>query len=233
MKQWYVAGAGLLMLMQFSVGGCKSSSKIDQMLAEQERTQAQLDRMATTLNQLGSELRSFSARQNTAPGYSPPPASSFSAPPPPMPATTTISVTPAATTGPTASGLTNVQSVAVPSTQEQMRIRVPGEVLFGSGKASLDSSTQQLVDQWITIIRRDYPTSYIRVEGFSDADPIHKSDWNTNDQLSQQRADAVKAYMIKTGIDSSRIEAVGMGAVRQRSTKALSRRAELSLLVNR
>ena len=41
----------------------------------------------------------------------------------------------------------------------------------------------------------------IRVDGHTDSTPIKVSKWKTNLDLSQARAESVKAYLIKKGVD--------------------------------
>lgn len=108
---------------------------------------------------------------------------------------------------------------------EPVTITVAGDVLFDSGKATLKQSAKSKLDDVARTIRSNYGGSRVRVEGYTDSDPIRKSKWGSNEALSQARADAVRDYLASKGI--SRISAVGMGSANPKSTKAASRRVEI------
>ncbi|MEL6276536.1 MAG: OmpA family protein, partial [Bacteroidota bacterium] len=52
-----------------------------------------------------------------------------------------------------------------------------------------------------------HPEVQLKIEGHTDADGT--DDYNLD--LSQQRSEAVKAALVKEGITSSRMEAIGLG----------------------
>jgi OmpA-OmpF porin, OOP family len=80
-------------------------------------------------------------------------------------------------------------------------------ILFVTGSAKLASSSFKHLDEVVQVIN-DHPGSKLAIDGHTDntgTDAI-------NNKLSQQRADAVKAYFVKKGIDENRITATGHGS---------------------
>lgn len=85
-------------------------------------------------------------------------------------------------------------------------IVLPGSVLFESGKATLFPRAQQML-ALLTEQLRNQKTAVITVEGHTDS----RGTPSTNMQLSQERADSVRSYLVSQGIPPEQIRAVGMG----------------------
>jgi outer membrane protein OmpA-like peptidoglycan-associated protein len=79
-------------------------------------------------------------------------------------------------------------------------------VLFESGGASLSKLAERRLDTVVQALSA-YPDRPILVEGYTDS----QGSEDTNQQLSQRRADAVREYLQQRGIDPSRLRAVGKG----------------------
>lgn len=109
-------------------------------------------------------------------------------------------------------------------------VEIAADVLFGSGQASLSSKGKQKLDQLAGEIQNRYPNARIRVEGYSDSDPITKSGWKTNERLSGERAMAVEAYLVERGMDPDRVYSAAMGTANPKSSKSASRRVEVVVL---
>lgn len=112
------------------------------------------------------------------------------------------------------------------------RITVAGDVLFSPGQATLTPGGKKELDKVAADIKSRYSGHHIRVEGFTDSDPITKSKWSSNEELSSARAVAVEKYLSTKGVSKSRIEAVGMGAAQPKATKKDSRRVEIVIVGN-
>lgn len=116
-------------------------------------------------------------------------------------------------------------------------VRIPGDVLFTSGKVSLKSSSKRSLAQIASVIKRKYPGKTIRVEGYTDNEPIHKSKWTDNLELSAHRAMAVYRYLKQQGVNSEHMYAAGFGSnnpVASNNTtvgKAKNRRVEIVVLM--
>lgn len=112
------------------------------------------------------------------------------------------------------------------------RTILAGDVLFGPGSASLTSGGKKEIDKVIADIKSKHAGDTIRVEGYTDSDPIKKSSYPSNKALSQARAESVEKYMASKGISASRISAVGMGSESPKSSKSASRRVEIVIVDN-
>ncbi len=109
----------------------------------------------------------------------------------------------------------------------QITVRVPGDVLFASGKVDLKTDALRTLDRIAQVIQNDYRGNTIRVVGFTDTDPISKSKWKDNLELSLQRAASVHRHLQSRGVSPERMEAAGAGEWHPRDTKARSRRVEI------
>ena len=112
-------------------------------------------------------------------------------------------------------------------------VTLPNAILFDSGKATLKTATSRELDHIYSVLREKYAGKPIDVVGHTDTDPIRKSKWKDNLELSAQRALTVTRYLIKQGIDEEKIRAVGCGENRpiasnaNASGKARNRRVEI------
>ena len=115
----------------------------------------------------------------------------------------------------------------IPGAGGEVTVRVPGDVLFASGKVDLRANAKRTLAQIAGVLQRDYASQTIRIEGYTDSDPIRKSKWKDNLELSLQRAAAVHRYLATQGIDADRMYAAGFGEAKPQSSKAQSRRVEI------
>jgi flagellar motor protein MotB len=112
---------------------------------------------------------------------------------------------------------------------------VPSAVTFGSGKADLTPSGRKALGTLAARLRSDFPDSAIfHVEGHTDSDPIRKSSFETNRDLSWARARAVHEFLVQECmIKDERFVVVGHGPHRAlvdnstKENKARNRRVEV------
>ena len=95
----------------------------------------------------------------------------------------------------------------------EMTMTVPGDLLFASGSTSLSKGAAATLGRIGDILNSDYAGKTIRVRGHTDSDPIKKSagKYDSNRDLSLQRAYAVTKNLEAKGVSASRLETVGLG----------------------
>ena len=104
-------------------------------------------------------------------------------------------------------------------------------ILFDTGKATIKFQSAEVLNQILNVLKK-YPNSRFRIEGHTDS--IGKRAKNMI--LSQNRADAVKVYLIQGGIDAGRLESQGFGPDRpiasnkNKKGRELNRRVEINLI---
>jgi chemotaxis protein MotB len=79
-------------------------------------------------------------------------------------------------------------------------ISIEGTVLFDSGKAKLRTTAKGTLDSVAKVIREQYSDHDVYVFGHTDNQPIKKSDWDDNYELSCHRALSVLRYLKGRGV---------------------------------
>ena len=112
-------------------------------------------------------------------------------------------------------------------------VTLENTVLFSSGKATLKRSTISELDHIRSVIKQRYASMPIDIVGHTDTDPIKKSKWKDNWELSAQRSLSVLRYMESKGMHADMIRAVAAGSSRpvasnsNASGKSRNRRVEI------
>jgi len=111
------------------------------------------------------------------------------------------------------------------------------EVLFDSGKADLRSDSLSKLNKVASVLKTTVSDLNVGIEGHTDNDPIKRSGWKSNWELSSARALSVLHYLNdKEGISPKRLSATGYGEfqpVESNATKAgkqKNRRVEIVIL---
>jgi len=130
------------------------------------------------------------------------------------------------------SGFAGIDGATVTRRGESVVVTVLGDVLFASGKAELRPDSQRTLDRIADVIRQRYPNNRVRIEGYTDTDPIRRSGWQSNEHLSAYRALAVEKHLVSRGLNNDRIYSAAFGPSNPRSTKAQSRRVEIVVLAD-
>ena len=111
-------------------------------------------------------------------------------------------------------------------------INLPSDVFFASGQAVLLPEAKKSLTKVIVALKKEYGGKQIRIQGNTDSDPIRKSHWKDNKELSEKRAEAVRDYLVSKGVDTGRVNTQGLGDTHPRSKtdKAKNRRVDLVVL---
>jgi len=108
-----------------------------------------------------------------------------------------------------------------------------GDVLFASGQTQLVEGGLSSLKEVVDLLQTE-PDKKIRVEGHTDS----LGDAETNLQLSEQRAQAVREALISLGVSADRVTALGMGedfpiaSNEDEAGRARNRRVDVILLDN-
>ena len=120
--------------------------------------------------------------------------------------------------------------VTVSTRGGEIVVGVAGDVLFDSGKVTIKPTAKRTLDGIASTIQQRYPGKTIRVEGYTDSDPIRKSNWKTNERLSAERAMAVEEYLVSRGLRGDQVYSAAFGAAHPKATKQASRRVEIVIV---
>ena len=119
-----------------------------------------------------------------------------------------------------------------PNDDDQKRLNQYAKtILFDTGKATIKFESAEILNQIINVLKK-FPNSRFRIEGHTDSTGKKAK----NIELSQNRADAVKIYLIQGGIASERLESKGYGpekpiaSNKNKKGRALNRRVEINLI---
>ncbi len=90
------------------------------------------------------------------------------------------------------------------------KIELPDNILFDTGRATIARRSESLVAHVADKINANPRVRRIRIEGHTDDVGSAKK----NQELSQARAEAVRDFLIRRGVDAERLQAVGFGNTR-------------------
>lgn len=96
-------------------------------------------------------------------------------------------------------------SAQITALEEGMQFAFP--VNFAFDDANVRQEDMAALDRFVAVAQKYYPNSVITVEGF--ADPAGSAAYNR--ELSEARAENVKAYMVSRGVSADLVKSVGYG----------------------
>jgi chemotaxis protein MotB len=78
-----------------------------------------------------------------------------------------------------------------------MVISIPSSISFPSGQATLSKDGQNALKEVASTLKKQYAGAKYEIEGHTDSDPIKKSKFTSNRELSIARAMAVLTYLVE------------------------------------
>ncbi len=209
----------LLVLLALTSIGCQRSVAERNALMDQNReAQAEIDRLRMANDSLLADLASANSEISRLIAEN---ASLRSA-----------RATPTPTTNQGNTGFEGIKDVDSERSGNLVTVRVASDILFSSGKIDLKSTAKRTLSDVAGVLQSKYGGKTIRVEGYTDTDPIKKSGWKDNLELSLQRSAAVHRYLQQQGVDAERMYAAGFGATNTLGSKAASRRVEIVVVLS-
>jgi len=127
------------------------------------------------------------------------------------------------------------KGVEIKITDSMLVLNIPGNVAFDINSAKMNWNVHDILDK-ISPVLKEYKHTSILVLGHSDA----RGDRDVNQLLSEQRARAIRDYLIRSGVNGVRIISRGLGSddllIQNDITtldRALNRRITLEITVNK
>ena len=105
----------------------------------------------------------------------------------------------------------NDKEVKVEMLARGLVITFVAEVLFDSGKAQLRKDSFPKLDKVAGVLNTTVADLNVGVEGYTDNEPIRKSGWKSNWELSSARALSVLHYLSQKNVSEPRLAAIGYG----------------------
>ena len=78
-----------------------------------------------------------------------------------------------------------------------MVLSIPSSITFASGQSTLSKDGEKALAQVASTLKKKYPSGKYSIEGHTDSDPIKKSKFTSNRELSVMRAMAVLTYLVE------------------------------------
>lgn len=115
----------------------------------------------------------------------------------------------------------------------RISIGVDDTVTFDSGSTALKDSSHKVLRSVANVLKSKFSGKRIYVEGHTDTDPLNKTKdkYRDNVELSSERADAVRRYLIQQGVPESALVVVGFGQHDPRDAKSKARNRRVEIVV--
>jgi flagellar motor protein MotB len=175
-----------------------------------DKTAAERDSLAKQNKDLQAQLDQEKAARAAAESRANAVTDSATAAPTTEPATPSMESTD--TTGGVAMGDTGTLSPGITeghNAHGENTITVSSDILFDSGKATLKPAAKKALDHVAAILKKQYPGRELRIEGYTDPNPVRSSGWDDNWDLGAARARSVLLFLETKGIHNMYIASFG------------------------
>jgi outer membrane protein OmpA-like peptidoglycan-associated protein len=129
--------------------------------------------------------------------------------------------------------LKKIENAKVERVGEGINITFDSGILFATGKSSLTAEAKESVKKLAEILVK-YPDTNVMITGNTD----NVGSTESNQKLSEKRADAVASYAVSLGVDKTRLTTVGNGELSPVASndtadgRAKNRRVEIGIVAN-
>jgi len=89
---------------------------------------------------------------------------------------------------------------------DNLKLIMPGNITFATNSSNINGNFYPILDS-VGIVLKEFDNTSINISGYTDSTG---SDTH-NQQLSEQRANSVASYIVRTGINHGRIQSRGFG----------------------
>ena len=119
-----------------------------------------------------------------------------------------------------------------------LKVTLKSASLFAPGQAVLNKTVYPDLTHIADVLKSEYASAQVAVVGHTDSDPIRKTLWKDNWELSAHRALSVQRYLINKGVAQDHIWTVAKGASEPvasnltASGKAQNRRVEIIIYLS-
>ncbi|KGJ87915.1 OmpA family protein [Thalassotalea sp. ND16A] len=116
---------------------------------------------------------------------------------------------------------------------DNLRLIMPANITFASNQSTITASFHQSLNDVAKVLSK-YNKTLLSIEGHTDS----SGSQGYNQNLSEQRAESVKVYLMHQNILASRLQTTGFGELRPMvgngtvSDRALNRRVEVQIVPN-
>lgn len=124
--------------------------------------------------------------------------------------------------------------VSVHREGDELRLQLPGQITFATGSATISPQFHGVLDDVANVLNK-YEKTTLMIEGHTD----DTGNAQSNQVLSEARANAVRNYLIARNVDQRRVTTIGMGQFQPTvpntsdQNRQQNRRVELRILPNK